>query len=84
MLLELQKWKFQRTAGPAGIPARSSSNPMPSQVWAFWRYVWANPQSGKHEIQVRATDANGEVRYFRSGEWPDSTTGYHSVTVNVA
>jgi hypothetical protein len=60
------------------------SNPMPSQVWAFWRYVWANPQSGKHEIQVRATDASGKLQTSStSGEWPDGATGYHTVTVNV-
>ena len=38
------------------------SNLNPSQVWAFWRYVWANPPSGKHEIQVRASDANGKLQ----------------------
>src|SRR5665213_1515538 len=61
------------------------SNPMPSQVWAFWRYVWANPASGKHEIQVRATDGNGKLQTSsKSGEWPDGATGYHTVEVNVA
>jgi len=60
------------------------SNPMPSQVWAFWRYVWANPPKGKHEIVVRATDANGMVQTSsQSGEWPDGATGYHSVKVEV-
>jgi hypothetical protein len=57
---------------------------MPSQVWAFWRYEWANPASGKHEIQVRATDGNGKLQTSsKSGEWPDGATGYHTVEVNV-
>jgi hypothetical protein len=53
-------------------------------VWAFWRYVWINPPRGKHEIQVRATDANGKLQTSsRSGEWPDGATGLHTVSVEV-
>ena len=60
------------------------SNPNPSQVWAFWRYVWVNPEKGKHEVQVRATDANGRLQTSsKSGEWPDGATGYHTVSVEV-
>ena len=61
------------------------SNPNPSQVWAFWRYVWASPTKGKHVLQVRATDANGKLQTSsQSGEWPDGATGYHTVTVEVS
>ena len=61
------------------------SNPMPTQVWAFWRYVWANPPRGKHEIQVRATDTNGKLQTSsHSNEWPDGATGYHTVKVEVS
>jgi DMSO/TMAO reductase YedYZ molybdopterin-dependent catalytic subunit len=61
------------------------SNPVPSQVWAFWRYLWANPRRGKHQIQVRATDANGKLQTAsHSNEWPDGATGYHTITVDVA
>jgi DMSO/TMAO reductase YedYZ molybdopterin-dependent catalytic subunit len=61
------------------------SNPMPSQVWAFWRYVWVNPRPGKHQIQVRASDANGELQTSaHSSEWPDGATGYHTVAVEVS
>jgi hypothetical protein len=60
------------------------SNPMPSQVWAFWRYVWMNPAKGKHSLQVRATDAQGKLQTSaHSNEWPDGATGYHTVAVNV-
>ena len=59
-------------------------NPIPSQVWAFWRYVWVNPPRGKHEIQVRATDSKGKLQTSsRSGEWPDGATGLHAVSVEV-
>jgi DMSO/TMAO reductase YedYZ molybdopterin-dependent catalytic subunit len=70
--------------GHTWSPCQIFSNPMPSQVWAFWRYVWANPPRGKHEIQVRATDANGKLQTSsHSTEWPDGATGYHAVSVEV-
>ncbi len=60
------------------------SNPMPSQVWAFWKYVWINPPKGTHTIEVRATDGNGKLQTSSSsGEWPDGATGYHEITVEV-
>lgn len=61
------------------------SNPDPSQVWAFWKYVWANAPRGKQTIKVRATDGNG-VRQTSAtaSQWPDGATGYHEVTVNVS
>jgi len=78
------KVEISTDGGATWNPCQIFSNPIPSQVWAFWRYVWANPSPGKHEIQVRATDANGKLQTSsRSGEWPDGATGYHSVTVNV-
>jgi DMSO/TMAO reductase YedYZ molybdopterin-dependent catalytic subunit len=79
------KVEISTDGGATWNPCQIFSNPMPSQVWAFWRYVWANPAQGKHEIQVRATDASGKLQTSsRSGEWPDGATGYHTVTVNVA
>jgi len=61
------------------------SNPMPSQVWAFWKYVWINPPKGTHTIEVRATDGNGRLQTSSSsGEWPDGATGYHEITVEVS
>ncbi len=61
------------------------SNPLPSQVWAFWKFVWVDPPKGKHTIQVRATDGNGRLQTAeRSGEWPAGATGYHTVVLEVA
>jgi DMSO/TMAO reductase YedYZ molybdopterin-dependent catalytic subunit len=61
------------------------SNPMPSQVWAFWKYVWKNPSKGKHTLKVRATDGRGKAQTSAErSEWPDGATGYHSIEVTVA
>jgi DMSO/TMAO reductase YedYZ molybdopterin-dependent catalytic subunit len=66
-------------------PADILSNPIPSQVWAFWKYVWVNPPRGKHTIRVRATDGRGRVETAeRSGEWPAGATGYHTLAVEVS
>lgn len=60
------------------------SNPMPSQIWAFWKYAWINPAKGTYSIQVRATDGEGKVQTSASsGEWPNGATGYHEITVEV-
>lgn len=80
----VSKVEISTDAGATWNPCAIFSNPMPSQVWAFWRYVWANPPQGKHEIQVRATDGTGKLQTAsRSGEWPDGATGYHTLTVAV-
>ncbi len=62
------------------------SNPIPKQMWAFWKYVWVNPPKGKHTIVARAIDAAGHVQTgdHSLGEWPSGATGHHSITVNVA
>ncbi len=66
-------------------PAEIFSNPLPAQVWAFWKYVWVNPPKGKHTIEVRATDGRGRLQTAeRSGEWPAGATGYHTLTVEVS
>ena len=78
------KVEISTDGGATWNPCQIFSNPMPSQVWAFWRYVWADPARGKHELQVRATDANGRLQTAsKSGEWPDGATGYHTVGVEV-
>lgn len=70
--------------GRAWQPAEIFSNPLPSQVWAFWKYVWVNPPKGKHTIEARAADGRGRVQTAaRSGEWPAGATGYHTLTVEV-
>ena len=65
-------------------PVEIFSNPIPSQMWAFWKYVWVDPPKGKHTIRVRATDGEGRVQTAeRAGEWPDGVTGHHAITVTV-
>lgn len=66
-------------------PASIFSNPSP-YVWSFWKYVWANPAKGKHTVQVRATDGAGRLQTSERsrGEWPDGSTGYHTITVSVS
>ena len=65
--------------------AQIFSNPDPSRVWAFWKYVWLNPPRGKQTIKVRATDGNGTLQSPSvSGEWPEGASGYHYITVEVA
>lgn len=89
-------WAIGDTAGVAEVELSTDggktwnrcqifSNPTPSQVWAFWRYVWTDPQPGKHRIEVRATGGNGRLQTSaHSTEWPDGATGYHTVTVEVS
>ena len=81
----VSKVEISTDGGKTWQPAQIFSNPMPSQVWAFWKYVWASPEKGSHTIQVRATDGNGKVQTSSSsGEWPDGATGYHEISVVVS
>jgi DMSO/TMAO reductase YedYZ molybdopterin-dependent catalytic subunit len=60
------------------------SNPNPSQMWAFWKYLWNNPPKGKHSVKVRATDGRGNLQSSQEKpEWPDGATGYHCIDVTV-
>src|SRR5579862_2885562 len=81
----VSKVEISTDDGQTWDEAQIFSNPNPSQVWAFWKYVWVNPPKGKHTIIVRATDGNGKPqRASSSGEWPDGATGYHEVRVEVS
>jgi DMSO/TMAO reductase YedYZ molybdopterin-dependent catalytic subunit len=52
--------------------------------WRQWTYAWDAP-SGKHQIEVRATDDSG---YTQTGDRadviPDGATGWHTITVDVS
>jgi DMSO/TMAO reductase YedYZ molybdopterin-dependent catalytic subunit len=81
----VKKVEISTDDGDTWDEAQIFSNPNPTQVWAFWKYVWMNPPKGKHTIIVRATDGNGKLQVSRSsGEWPDGATGYHEVRVVVS
>jgi hypothetical protein len=65
-------------------PVEIFSNPLPSQVWAFWKYIWVNPLKGKHTLEVRAIDGAGRAQDAKqSGEWPAGASGYHTLTLEV-
>ena len=54
-----------------------------ADTWVQWSYSWdASP--GRHQVTVRATDANGRVQTAaRADVVPDGATGRHSVLVDV-
>jgi len=80
----VSKVEISTDGGNTWSPCEIFSNPTPSQVWSFWRYMWINPPTGKREIQVRATDGNGKLQTSaHSSEWPDGATGYHTVEVEL-
>jgi hypothetical protein len=52
-------------------------------TWRQWRIV-APLQAGNRRIEVRATDATGEVQTDERAEpFPDGATGQHSIVIQV-
>ncbi len=59
------------------------SSPISDATWVQWVYDW-NSTPGRHHIEVRATDGNGEVQTDqRTPPAPDGARGWHSVDVTV-
>jgi DMSO/TMAO reductase YedYZ molybdopterin-dependent catalytic subunit len=55
-----------------------------ADTWRLWRFDW-EAAPGRHTLEVRATDADGEVQDpERRPPFPDGATGLHRVTVEVA
>jgi DMSO/TMAO reductase YedYZ molybdopterin-dependent catalytic subunit len=80
----VKKVEISTDGGKRWDQAQIFSNPKPNLVWAFWKYVWVNPPKGRRDIEVRATDGNGNLQgSFYTGEWPDGASGYHQITVEV-
>jgi DMSO/TMAO reductase YedYZ molybdopterin-dependent catalytic subunit len=53
-------------------------------TWRQWVYRW-QAASGTHRLEVRATDGDGVTQTEeRTPPFPDGSTGWHSVTVNVS
>ncbi|WP_340294678.1 molybdopterin-dependent oxidoreductase, partial [Aquipuribacter hungaricus] len=72
-----------RVDGGDWQPAQLGEVPGPT-TWRQWRYEWA-AEPGQHRLEVRATDADGEVQTEERAEIaPDGSTGWHSVVVTVA
>ena len=52
-------------------------------TWRQWVYEW-DADSGTHNVEVRATDADGNTQTSRRvSPRPDGATGWHSVNVTV-
>ena len=55
-----------------------------ADTWRQWVYRWDAP-SGRHTLQVRATDGTGAVQTAQvAPPAPDGATGYHTIAVDVA
>jgi hypothetical protein len=53
-------------------------------TWRQWSYKWDAP-TGRHDIAVRATDANGKLQAEeRTAPLPNGATGWHSIIVLVS
>jgi DMSO/TMAO reductase YedYZ molybdopterin-dependent catalytic subunit len=62
--------------------ARLGSDPTVDS-WRQWAYVW-EATSGKHQLQVRATDNSGYTQTEQLADVvPDGATGWHTVDVSV-
>jgi len=54
-----------------------------ADTWRQWRHRW-DALPGRHQIAVRATDAQGEMQTEASAPpAPDGATGWHTITVEV-
>ena len=52
--------------------------------WRLWLLEWEPPAPGEYELMVRAFDGDGTVQISRhASPFPEGSTGYHSVTVEV-
>jgi DMSO/TMAO reductase YedYZ molybdopterin-dependent catalytic subunit len=53
-------------------------------TWRQWSYKWDAP-TGRHDVAVRATDANGKLQVEeRTAPLPNGATGWHSIIVLVS
>ncbi|WP_418277351.1 molybdopterin-dependent oxidoreductase [Isoptericola jiangsuensis] len=52
-------------------------------TWRQWRFMWDAP-AGRHEVAVRATDADGQVQTDQTAPpAPDGASGWHTIEVEV-
>jgi DMSO/TMAO reductase YedYZ molybdopterin-dependent catalytic subunit len=52
-------------------------------TWRQWVWEWP-ATAGKHTLQARATDGNGDLQTDRRADpFPDGATGWHTVVVSV-
>jgi DMSO/TMAO reductase YedYZ molybdopterin-dependent catalytic subunit len=59
--------------------------PLSALTWVLWELAWQPPKAGSYTVVARAIDLEGNVQY--PGEeppLPNGSSGYHSITLNVA
>lgn len=53
-------------------------------LWRQWRFEWESTGPGRHDVQVRATDGNGDTQVEeRTDPVPDGARGWHSIAFTV-
>lgn len=53
-------------------------------LWRQWRFEWESTGSGRHDVQVRATDRTGQTQVEeRTDPVPDGARGWHSIAFTV-
>src|SRR5712691_3724230 len=58
--------------------------PLSTLTWTLWTYSWTGAAEGQHTLQVRATDLAGAVQTADNRpSYPDGSSGYHTIRVNV-
>jgi DMSO/TMAO reductase YedYZ molybdopterin-dependent catalytic subunit len=65
------------------VPA-TLADAISDDTWRQWRHTWeATP--GRHVLEVRATDGDGEVQTAeRAPVFPDGATGHHRLVVEIS
>jgi DMSO/TMAO reductase YedYZ molybdopterin-dependent catalytic subunit len=63
----------------------SIKDPLSSNSWVLWALDWIPQNKGKYNIIVRATDKAGSIQTAEIRDnYPNGSTGYHSVEETVA
>jgi DMSO/TMAO reductase YedYZ molybdopterin-dependent catalytic subunit len=63
----------------------SIKDPLSSNSWVLWALDWIPQNKGKYNIVVRATDKAGNIQTAEIRDnYPNGSTGYHSVEETVA
>jgi DMSO/TMAO reductase YedYZ molybdopterin-dependent catalytic subunit len=63
----------------------SIKDPLSSNSWVLWALDWIPQNKGKYNIVVRATDKAGSIQTAEIRDnYPNGSTGYHSVEEAVA
>lgn len=87
-------WAFAGTRGISKVEVSTNNGESWSQAhleaqrepntWVRWAYVWDTDTVGRVGVMTRCYDGNGTPQIEkRTGAFPDGTTGYHRVWVDV-